>query len=105
MTELFEVVAEDADLLIINKPAGLVCHPTKGDEYSSLASRIRIYLGRPESIHLINRLDRETSGLIVVGKNDAAAAELRSKWEAGLVTKKYLAIVEGRMSEDSGWID
>ena len=59
MSDLFEVLHEDDDLLVINKPAGLVCHPTKGDEHSSLAGRIRLYLGADRPVHLINRLDRE----------------------------------------------
>src|SRR4051812_44741556 len=46
MQKLFEIVFENDDLLVINKPAGLVCHPTKGDEYSSLISRIRLHLGK-----------------------------------------------------------
>ena len=57
---LFDVIYEDADLLVINKPAGLVCHPTKGDEYSSLISRIRLHLPPGTTSHLVNRLDRET---------------------------------------------
>ena len=43
--ELFKIIYEDSELLVINKPAGLVCHPTKGDEYSSLISRARLHLG------------------------------------------------------------
>jgi len=57
---VLDIIYEDAALLVINKPAGLVCHPTKGDEFSSLVSRLRLYLGAPG--HLVNRLDRETSG-------------------------------------------
>src|SRR4051794_39694357 len=83
MHDLFEIVHEDGDLLVINKPADLVCHPTKGDEYSSLISRIRLYLG-PAEAHLINRLDRETSGLVLVAKNGGAALELRRLWEERL---------------------
>ena len=63
MEDLFKIIHEDDELLVINKPAGLACHPTKGDVYSSLISRVRLYLngvGRP---HLVNRLDRETSGV------------------------------------------
>ena len=58
---LFGVVFEDDELLVINKPADLVCHPTKGDIYSSLISRVRIYLGEATKPHLVNRLDRETA--------------------------------------------
>ena len=99
-----DIVHEDADLLVVNKPAGLVCHPTKGDEYSSLISRVRLHLpgGTP---HLIHRLDRETSGLVVVAKNSAAAGELGKIWESRAVQKEYLAIVHGHPAEDRGVID
>jgi len=54
--KLFDVLHEDAELLVINKPAGLVCHPTKGDEYSSLISRVRLHLGNNSQPQLVNRL-------------------------------------------------
>jgi 23S rRNA pseudouridine1911/1915/1917 synthase len=95
MQTLFEVVAEDEDFLVINKPAGLVCHPTKGDEYSSLISRVRLYLGAASTPHMINRLDRETSGIVIIAKHLEAAACLRKLWESRQVEKEYLAIVHG----------
>jgi len=103
--KLFEVIHEDADLLVINKPADLVCHPTKGDEFSSLISRVRLYLGTNGKPHLVNRLDRETSGVTVVAKNPETAGELGKLWESRAVTKQYLAIVHGQVLEESGVID
>lgn len=103
MVSLFEILHEDADLLVLRKPAGLVCHPTKGDEYSSLVSRVRIHLGFEP--HMIHRLDRETGGVMVFAKTDEAGAELRSLWAAGLVTKEYVALVRGRMPTGEGFID
>jgi 23S rRNA pseudouridine1911/1915/1917 synthase len=113
MTTLFEIIHEDADLLVINKPADLVCHPTKGDEFSSLISRVRLHLAEvaPEAgfstvqPHLINRLDRETSGLVLVAKHSLAALELRRLWERGAVRKQYLTIVHGHVASSSGCID
>jgi 23S rRNA pseudouridine1911/1915/1917 synthase len=97
---------------VVHKPADLVCHPTKGDEYSSLISRARIYLrSRPNSLtpdtipHLIHRLDRETSGLVVIAKNPAAARELGKIWESRAVRKEYLAIVHGHVPADQGIVD
>jgi 23S rRNA pseudouridine1911/1915/1917 synthase len=95
MEKLFEVLYEDGELLVINKPAGLVCHPTKGDEYSSLVSRIRLHLGPEIPAHLVNRLDRETSGVTVAAKTEEAEREIRKLWELRLVRKEYLAIVHG----------
>ena len=105
MTELLNVIHEDADLLVINKAAGLVCHPTKGDALSSLISRVRVHLGEGARSHLVNRLDRETSGVTIVAKRDDAALELRRIWESRAVEKEYLAIVHGRVAADHGVID
>jgi 23S rRNA pseudouridine1911/1915/1917 synthase len=96
------IVFEDERLLVLNKPAGLVCHPTKGDEFSSLVGRVRIHLG-PE-YHLINRLDRETSGLVLITKEDTAARALRRAWEKRTVRKIYFAIVHGHVKDESGKI-
>src|SRR5262245_15158732 len=92
----FEILHEDPELLVINKPAGLVCHPTKGDEYSSLISRVRLYLGPDSAPHMINRLDRETSGIVIVARHLDSAVYLRQLWESREVDKEYLAIVHGR---------
>ncbi len=99
---MLEILHEDADLLVVNKPAGLVCHPTKDGELSSLVGRVRLHLGAPG--HLINRLDRETSGVTVVAKNAAAAGELGKLWESRAVQKTYLAIVHGHLRDESGII-
>jgi 23S rRNA pseudouridine1911/1915/1917 synthase len=110
---LFKLIYEDADLLVVHKPADLVCHPTKGDEYSSLIGRARIYLQSrgadfptPTTIpHLIQRLDRETSGLVVLAKHALAARELGKVWESRAVRKEYLAIVHGLVAAEAGVID
>jgi 23S rRNA pseudouridine1911/1915/1917 synthase len=122
LEKLFDIIHEDDDLLVVHKPADLVCHPTKGDEYSSLISRARIYLSgtwhealgegqnlvpnasNPEP-RLVNRLDRETSGLVVIAKNAEAAGELGKIWETRAVTKEYLAIVHGHVALEQGIID
>jgi 23S rRNA pseudouridine1911/1915/1917 synthase len=139
MTPLFTIIHEDDDLLVVHKPAGLVCHPTKGDEFSSLISRARLYLNQSSSSscspssskslsenedehaaktnfylapqaqdpepRLVHRLDRETSGLVLLAKNQLAARELGKVWETRAVTKEYLAIVHGHVAADSGIID
>ena len=117
MEKLFEIIYEDADLLVINKPAGLVCHPTKNGEMSSLIGRARLHLvGRASSRaetdgssvaspHLINRLDRETSGVVLIAKNSAVAGELGKILESRAVEKEYLAIVHGHLAVEQGTID
>lgn len=110
MTQLFQVIHEDADLLVVHKPADLVCHPTKGDEFSSLISRARIYFSRQPATcnqqpYLVHRLDRETSGLVVIAKNSTAARELGRIWETRAVQKEYRAIVHGHVTAEQGIID
>lgn len=101
---LFGSIFEDDELLVVNKPAGLVCHPTKTDELSSLVGRVRTYLmGRPA--HLVNRLDRETSGVVLIAKNQAAARELGRLVESRSVEKEYLAIVHGHPQQEAGVIE
>jgi 23S rRNA pseudouridine1911/1915/1917 synthase len=105
METLFQIIHEDADLLVINKPAGLVCHPTKGDSWSSLVGRVRLHLGTAVPFHLVNRLDRETSGVVMVAKTETAARELRKIWEGRRVRKEYWAMVHGRVAADRGTIE
>ena len=94
--ELLDVVFEDEDILIVNKPAGLVCHPTRHGPLSSIIGRVRLYLGgEPARPHFVNRLDRETSGLLVVAKNESAAEAARFVWQNRSVKKDYLAIIRG----------
>jgi len=104
LNPLFTIIYEDDELLVINKPAGLVCHPTKGDEYSSLISRIRLHLGLASTSHLINRLDRETSGVVLAAKNSLVAGELGKILESRAVEKEYLAIVHGHVAPEHGTV-
>jgi 23S rRNA pseudouridine1911/1915/1917 synthase len=105
MSELFPIVYEDDDLLVINKPAGLVCHPTKGDERSSLVGRLRLYFGPGGRARLINRLDRETGGVILCAKTPEATKELGQAWAERAVRKEYVALVHGWPKPETGEIE
>lgn len=96
MSAPLDVLHEDDDLLVVDKPAGLVCHPTKGDEWSSLIGRVRLHLGDAEG-RLVNRLDRETSGVVLIAKHRDAASELGALMAAEAVDKSYIAIVHGHI--------
>lgn len=104
MNDLFQIIYEDDDLLVVNKPAGLVCHPTKTDERSSLIGRVRLYLGTAEG-RLVNRLDRETSGLVLLAKSATVASELGKLIEANVVEKEYWALAHGLVNEGEFGID
>ena len=85
MAGLLDIIYEDAALLVVNKPADLVCHPTKGDELSSLIARMRRHLGDGAVPRMVNRLDRETSGVVLAAKDSATARELGRLWEASTI--------------------
>jgi 23S rRNA pseudouridine1911/1915/1917 synthase len=105
LPEFLTILHEDADLLVLNKPADLVCHPSKTGPESSLIGRVRMHLGEESNPQLVNRLDRETSGVVVVAKTAIAARELRRIWESRAVTKEYLAIVHGVPVARTGLIE
>ena len=88
----------------MNKPAGLVCHPTRDGEHSSLIGRVRIHLGSTEG-RLVNRLDRETSGIVLIAKNANAASELGQLIGTSAVDKEYWAIVHGHPTADEFLVD
>jgi 23S rRNA pseudouridine1911/1915/1917 synthase len=103
---------EDADILVIDKPAGLLSIASPSEEektvYASLTNHVR--QGNPrgrERVWIVHRLDRETSGVMILAKNEAAKVALQTRWDT--VEKKYLAIVEGAPREDAGtfesWLD
>lgn len=92
------IVQEDDDLLIINKPGWLVCHPSKNGPMSSLVGVVREYTGA-EKLHLVARLDRETSGLIVFAKRPAVARKFQMAIQNRIVKKAYVAVIEGELKE------
>lgn len=101
-------VYEDDDLLIINKQPGVVVHPTNGHPDHTIANGLTQYMldtGQSFKIRFINRLDRDTSGLLALGKNSHAQDGFVKQMKAGLVEKKYLAIVKGIIPDDQGTID
>ncbi len=94
------IVYEDACLLVINKPAGLVMHPAGGHRTDTLANRLRAYLDETDPaarVHFAGRLDKDTSGLVVCAKNAAAAEKLKKEKVRGGFEKEYLALVGGRL--------
>ncbi len=92
------IICEDNDVLVVNKPGWLVCHPSKNGPASSLVGAVREYLGL-ERLHLISRLDRETSGLVLFAKHRAAARRYQMAIQAREVSKSYLAVLDGRLEE------
>ena len=107
-----DIVYEDEDLLVINKPKGLVVHPAAGHQDDTLVNGLLYALGddlsgingelRPGIVH---RIDKDTSGLLAVAKNDLAHAVLASQLKDHTMARTYEAIVCGSFREDSGTVD
>lgn len=97
------VIFEDDDLLLINKQPGIIVHPTKGHPQHTIANGLMKYMadtGQNFKIRFANRIDMDTSGIIVVAKNANAQNDLASQMRKGTVKKKYIALVEGNIDED-----
>jgi 23S rRNA pseudouridine1911/1915/1917 synthase len=104
----FEIVYEDPDLLVVDKPAGLVTHPAPGHRGPTLAEALRGTAAggpAPERAGIVHRLDRDTSGLLVVAKTEEAYAALAAQLRAREVRREYLALVIGHPEAQSGTID
>ncbi len=102
-----DVVYEDGDILVINKSAGYAVHPTKGKPSGTIANGLMKKLsdeGKSYKIRFVNRLDMNTSGLLIIAKNPHAQDNLAKQMQRNEVSKKYLAVVEGIMTGE-GCID
>ncbi|MGD1118661.1 MAG: RluA family pseudouridine synthase [Dehalococcoidales bacterium] len=106
-----KIIYEDADLLVIDKPAGLAVHPAPGTPDHTLVNAVLNYLPglaaddgsvRPGIVH---RLDKDTSGLILVAKNRVAQANLSDQFKSRTVSKSYLVLVKGRLTPEKGIIE
>jgi len=106
-----DILYEDASLAAINKPPGMVVHPGKGNWRGTLASALQFHfdqlssVGGPTRPGIVHRLDRDTSGVIVVAKNDRAHKAMADQFEARTVSKEYFAIVVGQPDRDRDLID
>ena len=100
-----DVLYEDDNFLILNKPAGLVCHPAKGHLIDTLSNGVQYYFescGDFDSrIHLVGRLDKDVSGIVTIAKNGVASERLQADREAGRLSKHYTALVRGVIQEES----
>jgi 23S rRNA pseudouridine1911/1915/1917 synthase len=91
------IVYEDARLLVISKPGDVVCHPSKAGPWSSLVGAVREYTQLP-TVHLVFRLDRETSGIVVLAKDAKTASLLQTAMMERKVGKKYQTILTGELT-------
>jgi 23S rRNA pseudouridine1911/1915/1917 synthase len=104
----FEIAYEDEYLLVVNKPAGVVVHPARGNWTGTLAQALEgVAAGGedPWRAGIVHRLDRDTSGLLVVAKNDEVHRALKSLLSRRLLRREYAALVDGHPSARTGTID
>lgn len=107
-----DIVYEDSDMLVVNKPQGMVVHPAAGNYEGTLVNALMAHCGdslsgingeiRPGILH---RIDKDTSGLLMVAKNDTAHLGLSMQIKEHSLTREYRALVHGNIKEDSGTID
>jgi len=105
-----DIVYEDDDLMVINKPKGLVVHPGAGNKSGTLANGLKFHSDHLSSINgdfrpgIVHRLDKDTAGLLVIAKNDFTHVELQKQLVDHTLGRRYFALVLGSISEDNGKI-
>ena len=107
-----DIVYEDDDLLVVNKPRGMVVHPAVGNENGTLVNAIMYHCGdRLSSINgvvrpgIVHRIDKDTSGLLMIAKNDMAHESLSKQLAEHSITRRYEALVFHNFNEDEGTVD
>ena len=106
-----EILYEDSDMLAINKPAGMVVHPAVGNQSGTLVNALlhhcgdELLIGHERRPGIVHRLDKDTSGVILVAKNDKALDFLQKQFKRRTISKEYLALVEGAIQPEAALID
>jgi 23S rRNA pseudouridine1911/1915/1917 synthase len=105
------ILYEDTDLLAVNKPAGMTTHPAPGNQSHTLVNALLSHLpalpgsDNPARPGIVHRLDKDTSGVILIAKTPAALANLSAQFKSRSVKKTYVALVKGRLKQENGIID
>ncbi|KOP68922.1 pseudouridine synthase [Bacillus sp. FJAT-18019] len=106
-----EVAYEDSDVIVVNKPRGMVVHPAPGHSSGTLVNALMYHCNDLSGINgelrpgIVHRIDKDTTGLIMAAKNDKAHASLAAQLKEHSVNRRYLALVHGNISHDQGTID
>lgn len=100
-----KIIYEDEDILAVDKPTNMPTHPSKGNNLPTLANAVMGYYGGDFVFRSVNRLDRDTSGIVIIAKNQISAAALSGSMKKGLWSKKYHALVDGLPTPEEGVID
>lgn len=99
-----DIVYEDDYVIAVNKPKNMPVHPSRGNHLPTVANAVRAYIGHPFVFRAINRLDRDTSGIVLIAKDRLSGAKLYQAMKERRFKKTYLAIIEGVPKESHGFI-
>ncbi len=106
-----KIIFENNDIFVINKPANLTVHPTKSEQNNTLVNQLLAYEPKIKNVGddplrpgIVHRLDKDTSGLMVIAKNQKSFEHLKKQFSQRKVTKKYLALVHGKVKDNKGTI-
>lgn len=106
-----DILYEDSDVIVVNKPKGMVVHPAPGNYEGTLVNALLYHCKDLSSINgvirpgIVHRIDKDTTGVLVVAKNDEAHVKLSEQLKDHSMKREYYALVEGRLKKDSGTID
>ena len=107
-SSLPEIIYEDEDIIAVNKPPYMPTHQSQGHFYDTLANSLAYYFklqGRPFVFRSVNRLDRNTSGIVLVAKNRLASSKLSHQMKNDKISKSYIAILQGELDKDEDIIE
>lgn len=99
-----DILFEDGDVLVINKPRSMPIHPVRNHRDDTLANGVANYLSTA-CIHIITRLDKDTSGVVLIAKNPVSATFLTEEMKRGRIEKEYVAVIDGVLNPENGKID
>ncbi len=106
-----DIVYEDDDLLVVNKPKGMVVHPAKGNLHNTLVNALLYHVENLSGINgvlrpgIVHRIDKDTTGILVVAKNDRAHQSLSAQLKDHSMVREYYALVHGNVKKEQGTID
>lgn len=99
-----DIIWEDEDILVVNKLRSMPTHPSRGHNEDTLANGVIYHLASNSKFHVITRLDRDTSGVVLIAKNPVSAAYLTEEMKNGRISKEYIAVINGVLNPENGEI-
>lgn len=97
-----EILYEDRWLIAVDKPSGLLCMSTGKSGEDTAYSRVTDYAGK---VFIVHRLDRDTSGILIFAKDEETKISLQENWNEAVLERRYLALLEGTIEDEEGWIE